>query len=88
MLRLQDPGTGRTVAYLEPDRHFDLTGMLGQLIGIMGDRAYDPALRLNLISPRRIDLLAPQMERDASVMANDVPAAIAAPDTADDADNN
>ena len=61
LLRLQDPDTGRTVAYLQPkDDEFKLGGMLGQLIGIVGESAYDGGLQLTLITPERIDLLAPQ----------------------------
>lgn len=58
--RLRAPGSGRTVAYLMPDDGFDLDGMLGQLIGVVGERRYEPALRLHVIEPRRIDILAPE----------------------------
>ncbi len=60
MLRLQDPGTGRTVAYIEPDDSHELTGMLDQLIGVIGEKSYDGSLRLNVLQPRRIDILAPR----------------------------
>ena len=60
LYRLQEPGTGRTVAYLRPSEEVDLVPMLGQLIGIVGDKSYDPGLRLTLVTPRRIDLLAPK----------------------------
>lgn len=61
LLRLQDPDTGRTVAYLQPkEDEFELGGMLGQLIGIVGESAYDGGLQLTLITPERIDLLAPR----------------------------
>ena len=63
LYRVQDDGTGQTVAYMRPGSSFDLTGMLGQLIGIVGEKSYDGVLRLNLIAPRRIDVLGP---RDAS----------------------
>lgn len=60
LLRLQDPGTGRTIAYLRPTDDFDLVNLLGQLIGVTGEKKYDGGLRLNLIQPERIDILAPQ----------------------------
>ena len=60
LLRIQDPGTGRTVAYLHKDDAFDMVGMLGQLVGIVGEKSYDGGLRLNLVKPRRIDILAPK----------------------------
>lgn len=59
MLRVQDPGTGRTVAYVEPNDELNLVGMIGQLVGIVGERSYDGGLRLNIVEPRRVDLLAP-----------------------------
>lgn len=65
MLRLQEPGTGRTLAYISPERDdeeyaVDLFELIGQWVGIVGEKEYDPALRLNILTPRRIDLLAPQ----------------------------
>ncbi|MCZ6834486.1 MAG: hypothetical protein O7G85_01810, partial [Planctomycetota bacterium] len=60
LFRLQHPGTGRTIAYLEADQdELELGGMLGQLIGIIGTRQYDGGLRLTLIQPTRVDLLSP-----------------------------
>jgi hypothetical protein len=60
LLRLQDPGTGRTVAYLQPDQeNLPLADMVGQLIGIVGTREYDGGLRITLITPTRVDLLSP-----------------------------
>lgn len=60
MLRVQDPGTGRTVAYVEPNDELNLISMIGQLVGIVGEKGYDGGLRLNIVQPRRVDLLAPQ----------------------------
>lgn len=60
LIRVQDTTSGRTVAYIEPSEKFDVIGLLGQLVGIVGEKAYDGGLRLNIITPRRIDILAPQ----------------------------
>lgn len=61
LLRLRDPASGRTIAYLQPDENeMNLADMLGHLIGIVGKSAYDGGLRLTLVHPERIDLLAPQ----------------------------
>jgi hypothetical protein len=61
LLRLQDLSTGRTLAYLQTDdERFNLITMLGEIVGIVGETTYDEGLGLTLISPRRIDLLAPQ----------------------------
>lgn len=58
MYRIQDPDSARTLAYIRPDEEFDLVGMLGQLVGVVGEKTYDGSLRLNLVEPRRIELLA------------------------------
>jgi hypothetical protein len=57
LYRLQEPGEGATVAYLVPTRDFSLAELTGQLVGVSGDLRYDEALRLNIISPRRVDIL-------------------------------
>lgn len=63
LYRVQDPGTGRSIAYLRPHETFDLVGMLDQLVGIVGRKSYDGSLQLHIIDPERIDLLAPQPEQ-------------------------
>ena len=60
LFRIQDVSTGRTIAYLRLDEEFHLAEMLGQLVGIVGKKTYDSGLRLNVIEPKRIDLLTPQ----------------------------
>lgn len=57
LFRLQEPGEGATVAYLVPTRDFALAELTGQLVGVSGDLRYDEALRLNLITPRRVEIL-------------------------------
>ena len=59
LFRLQDPATGRTVAYLKPDEDYALANRIDIIVGIVGDKAYDESLRLNMITPRRIDVLSP-----------------------------
>jgi len=61
LLRVQDPTTGRTIAYVRPDASadVDLFTLVGQIIGVVGDKQYDGGLRLNLVQPDRIDVLAP-----------------------------
>lgn len=60
LLRVQDPGTGRTVAYLQPNDAVDTANLLGQLVGVIGEKEYDGSLRLNVLTARRVDLLAPR----------------------------
>lgn len=57
LFRVQDPAGGQTIGYIEPGKGFDLTAMLGQLVGVVGKQGYDPALRVNIIEPTRIDVL-------------------------------
>ena len=51
MYRLIEPGSGRTLAYVDPARaDTQVDGLLGQLIGVTGATAYDPATKLRVIS--------------------------------------
>jgi hypothetical protein len=59
MYRLQDPRSGRTVAYIPQTDAWDLTSMLGQTIGVSGSRNWDPQWRVQVVAPQRLDLLAP-----------------------------
>ncbi|NNF43578.1 MAG: hypothetical protein HKN62_11135 [Phycisphaerales bacterium] len=58
LFRIQDAETGRTIVYLRPDPAFDLTAMIGQIVGVMGQRAGDDVLPVTLVKPRRIDMIA------------------------------
>ena len=57
LFRLRDPSTGRTIGYLEPSEDFDLVKMIGEVVGIKGERSYDGGLRLNVFTPQKIDIL-------------------------------
>lgn len=60
MFRLQSVEGGesvRTLAYILPAPDVDLKGKLGSIVGVEGDGRQDPALRLDLIIPRRVDVL-------------------------------
>jgi len=61
MYRVQsvDEGFARTVAYLMPNEKLELDAKLGRVVGIVGDTSLDPALRVNIIRPRRVDVLNP-----------------------------
>ena len=58
LYRVQDAVTGRTIAYLKPDPGFDLAAMLGQTVGVGGPKTFEDELSVNLVSPRRIDLVS------------------------------
>ena len=67
LYRLQDPGTGQAVAYLVPGDDFQLSTLLGNLLGVKGKMEFDEALRVNILSARGIDLLT--AKPDASTTA-------------------
>jgi uncharacterized protein YgiM (DUF1202 family) len=57
---LQDPGTGYTIAYMVPDGTYDLSSMLGLVVGVKGPVKYDESLRLNVITPNSIVPITPK----------------------------
>lgn len=65
LYRVCDPTTGATIAYVEPNPDIPMATMVGTLIGVRGGKAFDPALRLTVISPLSMELLtmreAPQV---------------------------
>lgn len=63
MYRLQsvEGGSGRTLAYLVPNKGIDLNGRLGQIVGVTGDSRIDPALKLRIVHPTRVDTLRPRL---------------------------
>lgn len=61
MYRVQSVGdvNPRTLGYITPQPDLDLDGKIGQVVGIVGQAQMDPALRLNVIAPVRVDMLKP-----------------------------
>lgn len=61
MYRVQsvDEGFSRTVAYLMPNEALELDVKLGRVVGIVGETQLDPALRVNIVRPQRVDVLNP-----------------------------
>lgn len=57
LYRVCDPTTGATIAYVEPNPDIPMATMVGTLIGVRGGKAFDPALRLTVISPLSMELL-------------------------------
>ena len=60
LFRLQDMAGGHTIAHVVPDKRYDMASWTGLSVGIIGSVEYDEALQLNVVRPRRIDLLAKQ----------------------------
>lgn len=59
MYRVQTVGGAapRTLAYIKPDEKLALSGKLGALVGVIGESRVDPALKLNIITPLRVEIL-------------------------------
>ena len=57
LFRLVDPSSGRTLAYIEPGEPVQAGQQLGQVVGIIGDKRYDQAMKLSIIEVERVDLL-------------------------------
>lgn len=59
MYRIVSAGTSAptTLGYLKPDATFKLESKVGQLIGVVGEAAYDETLKLNIVQPARVDVL-------------------------------
>ncbi|MEE2908745.1 MAG: hypothetical protein VX527_13055 [Planctomycetota bacterium] len=58
MYRVEDPTSGRTLAYLEPNVSLDLAAMIGQWIGVVGPMNFDSRWQVQVIAPQRVDLVA------------------------------
>ena len=53
------PETGRSLAYIKPDERLEMIDMIGELVGVIGEKSYDGRLRLNILHPQRIQVLTP-----------------------------
>jgi len=54
------PGGPRTLGYVVPDENVVQIGFLGQVVGVVGQQEFDPALRLLIIRAERVDVLTPE----------------------------
>ena len=58
MYRVQN-SSGRTIGYLPANPNWDLSTMVGQVVGINGDVDWDASWRINVVNATGFDLLAP-----------------------------
>ena len=58
MYRVEDPLSGRTLAYIDPEVSLDLPAMIGQWIGVVGPVNFDSRWQVQVIAPQRVDLVA------------------------------
>lgn len=77
MFRIQSVGTSvpRTLGYIKPDPRFALESKLGQIVGVIGEASMDKDLKLNVISPVRVDLLQGVPMQPAQQPAMQIPPA-------------
>lgn len=70
MYRVQSVGdtVARTLGYLKPNENLELEKKIGQIVGISGDASMDSALKLNVLTATRVDILeaAPAQEAAAT----------------------
>jgi hypothetical protein len=59
MYRIQDPKSGRTLGYLPENEDWELSGLVGQTIGVVGDNKWNPNWRVNVVEATRFDILSP-----------------------------
>jgi len=58
MYRVQNK-SGRTVGYLPAKAEWDLSTMIGQVVGVNGNIEWDPSWRVNVVHATGFDLLSP-----------------------------
>jgi hypothetical protein len=59
MFRVLDQKSGRTLGYLPVKDDFELSGLLGQIVGVTGKSAWSPAWRVTVVDAERFDILSP-----------------------------
>ena len=58
MYRIEDPLSGRSLGYLEPDASLDLSSLLGHQIGVVGTMQFDRDWNVTVVQPERVDLVS------------------------------
>lgn len=53
-----EPGSARTLGYLQPDPKLDLSSKLGVVVGIEGDIRFEDSLKANIITARKVDQIS------------------------------
>lgn len=73
LFRLVDPVAGRTLAYLDPGADSWPLRVMGEIVGVVGEAGYDPALKLKIIRIDQIDVLEASSGRPVSPVAPSEP---------------
>jgi hypothetical protein len=59
MFRVLGLKSGRTLGYLPVSEDFELSGLLGQIIGVTGKSEWSPTWRVTIVEGERFDILSP-----------------------------
>jgi hypothetical protein len=59
MYRVQNGKSGRTLGYLPANEDWELSGLVGQSVGIVGKTTWNPNWRVNVVEATRFDILSP-----------------------------
>ncbi len=59
MYRIQDIKSGRTLGYLPVNEDWDLNGLLGETIGVVGENKWNPNWRVRVVDAKKFDVLSP-----------------------------
>jgi len=59
MYRIQDVDSGRTLGYLPVNKDWDLTGLVGETIGVVGNNEWNANWRVRVVDAKRFDILPP-----------------------------
>ncbi len=78
----------RTLGYLKASKDIDLTKMIGQVIGVIGDSTMDRSLMLNIIDPVRVVTLKEASATKEATPTKDSPTATVEEKTDDTAKNS
>jgi len=62
LYRLVDPLNGLTIAYVAPPKDREFSEVVGQYVGVAGQKEFDSALKLFVIREASIDTLAPSKQ--------------------------
>lgn len=57
LLRIAEPGSGRTIVYLRPAPNMDYRSFISRIVGVVGPVTFDPALKVRIIDAQRVDVL-------------------------------
>ncbi len=82
MYRVQTVGgasSGRTLGYVRPQEGVNPDRFIGAIVGIVGTSQIDPSLKLNIVSPTRIDSLESLPGASADLLTPGVPAVSTSP---------